>query len=263
QAGCFVPAKKAQLSVCDRLFARVGACDDILQGSSTFMVEMQETAHILSHATGDSLVLLDEIGRGTSTFDGLSIAWAVTEYLHEHVGARVLFATHYHELTALAEKLTRLHNAHVAVAEEGDAIRFLYCLQDGCAHKSYGIHVARLARLPQEVIRRAQQVLTDLENRQRLLHEQAREGQIQHELFSAQESSKKRQENHLDCCHGQWKDLLAQLLAVDVDRTTPICGLQTLSQLQRLARRLQDQMDAGRLKNGSSQDQAGQAMGTR
>ncbi|MEM7589873.1 MAG: DNA mismatch repair protein MutS, partial [Myxococcota bacterium] len=103
QAGCFVPAKKAQLSVCDRLFARVGACDDILQGSSTFMVEMQETAHILSHATGDSLVLLDEIGRGTSTFDGLSIAWAVTEYLHEHVGARVLFATHYHELTALAE----------------------------------------------------------------------------------------------------------------------------------------------------------------
>lgn len=246
QAGCFVPAKQARLSICDRLFARVGASDDILQGSSTFMVEMQETAHILHHATPHSLVLLDEIGRGTSTFDGLSIAWAVTEYLHEHVGARVLFATHYHELTQLAQKLPRLHNAHVSVAEQGQQIRFLYCLQPGCAHKSYGIHVARLAQLPQQVINRAQQVLTSLEHKQQSGGKKAG-AQLQRSLFVAGATNKPNcvaseathRANSADD-HRQYSDFVAKVLAVDINRTTPIDSLQTLAQLQQLARQLAD-----------------------
>lgn len=163
QAGCFVPAARAELSVCDRIFTRVGASDDLAQGRSTFMVEMTETAHILCHATPRSLVLLDEIGRGTSTFDGLSIAWAVAEHLHDHVGARTLFATHYHELCDLAHALPRVRNVHVVVKEWNDQIIFTRTLAEGGAERSYGIQVARLAGLPPPVIYRARTVLAQLE----------------------------------------------------------------------------------------------------
>ena len=150
QAGSFVPARDAKLPLVDRIFARVGASDNIARGRSTFMVEMQETAHILHTATARSLVVLDEIGRGTATFDGLSIAWAVAEYLatHARVRPKTLFATHYHELTALAAKLPGLRNATVAVREWEGEVVFLHEVRDGAADRSYGVQVARLAGLP-------------------------------------------------------------------------------------------------------------------
>ncbi len=163
QAGSFVPARSASLSLCDRVFTRVGASDDIASGRSTFMVEMTETSHILRGATPYSLVLLDEIGRGTATFDGLAIAWAVAEHLHDVTGARTLFATHYHELTDLALHLPRLKNVHVVVKEWGDDVVFVRSLQDGPAGRSFGVAVARLAGLPEPVVARARAVLAHLE----------------------------------------------------------------------------------------------------
>src|SRR5947209_3547126 len=170
QCGSFVPAKRAVIGLADRIFTRVGAHDDIRAGMSTFMVEMTETAYILGHATRSSLVILDEVGRGTSTYDGVSIAQAVVEYLHDapRLGCRTLFATHYHELTALAERLPRLRNERVEVLEEGDAVRFLHRVVPGGADRSYGIHVAAVAGLPPAVIARARDVLGELE-RQRPL----------------------------------------------------------------------------------------------
>ncbi|MGK2922537.1 MAG: DNA mismatch repair protein MutS [Methyloceanibacter sp.] len=163
QSGCFVPAEAAHIGIVDRLFSRVGAADDLARGRSTFMVEMVETAAILNQATARSFVVLDEIGRGTATFDGLSIAWAALEYLHEVNRSRVLFATHYHELTALAEKLAHAANATVEVKEWRDEIVFLYRVIKGAADRSYGIHVAKLAGLPGPVLARAGEVLSELE----------------------------------------------------------------------------------------------------
>jgi DNA mismatch repair protein MutS len=165
QVGSFVPAARARVGVCDRIFTRVGAQDDLAAGLSTFMVEMAETAAILNAATRRSLVILDEIGRGTSTYDGLSIAQAVVEHLHDapHLRCRTLFATHYHELTALAERLPRARNARVEVVEEGDHVTFLHRIVPGGADRSYGIHVARLAGVPGSVLLRARQLLADLE----------------------------------------------------------------------------------------------------
>jgi DNA mismatch repair protein MutS len=163
QIGAFVPADAARLPVCDRLFTRVGASDNLARGQSTFMVEMNETAAIVHGATERSLVLLDEIGRGTSTYDGVSIAWAVTEHLREHVGAKTIFATHYHELTQLGDLLGGVKNMNVVVREAGDDIVFLRRLEDGGADRSYGIQVARLAGLPPLVIARAREILAELE----------------------------------------------------------------------------------------------------
>jgi DNA mismatch repair protein MutS len=163
QAGCFVAAKAARIGLCDRVFTRVGASDNLARGQSTFMVEMTETANILHHATQRSLVVLDEIGRGTSTFDGLSIAWAVAEHLHDVVGARSLFATHYHELTDLARERPRVKNCCIAVKEQGGRVIFLRKLVAGGASRSYGIEVAKLAGLPPEVLERARELLINLE----------------------------------------------------------------------------------------------------
>ncbi len=165
-AGCFVPAAEADISVTDRVFTRVGASDDLARGRSTFMVEMQETANILNNATPRSLVVLDEIGRGTSTFDGISIAWSVAEYLHNNAGskARTLFATHYHELTDLALTMSGVKNYNVLVKESGDRIAFMRKIVPGAADKSYGIQVARLAGLPPAVIQRAHEILANLED---------------------------------------------------------------------------------------------------
>ena len=163
QAGCFVPAKSARIGLADRVFTRVGASDNLARGQSTFMVEMTETANILHHATRRSLVILDEIGRGTSTFDGLSIAWAVAEHLHDRVGARTMFATHYHELTDLAREKPRVQNCSIAVREQQGRIIFLRKLVSGAASRSYGIEVAKLAGLPPEVLARARELLRNLE----------------------------------------------------------------------------------------------------
>ena len=178
--GAGVPAASMKIGVMDRVFTRVGAGDDLARGRSTFMVEMQETANILNNATPRSLIVLDEIGRGTSTFDGISIAWSVVEYLHNTPGrkARTLFATHYHELTELAAALPGVRNYTVQVREQGDAIVFLRRIVPGAADKSYGIHVARLAGLPAPVIARAQTILAGLEGQKALAPELPRRRRI-------------------------------------------------------------------------------------
>jgi DNA mismatch repair protein MutS len=167
QAGLFVPAKRARIGIVDRLFSRVGASDDLARGRSTFMVEMVETASILNQATPRSLVILDEIGRGTATWDGLALAWAVLEALHDRLRCRALFATHFHELTALGPRLPELRLAHLRVKEWKGEVVFLHAVAEGAADRSYGLHVAKLAGVPREVIARARTVLAALEERAR------------------------------------------------------------------------------------------------
>ena len=165
QMGSFVPAESARVGVFDRIFTRIGASDNLARGASTFLVEMQETANILHNATPASLVILDEVGRGTSTYDGLALAWAVVEYLEhqEKIAPRALFATHYHELTSLEGVLPSLRNLNVAAQEIGDGVVFLYRVEPGAADRSYGIHVGRLAGLPRGVVERAGEILCNLE----------------------------------------------------------------------------------------------------
>ena len=164
QIGSFVPADTANIGLCDRIFTRVGASDDLASGQSTFMIEMNEVANILRNATSNSLIILDEIGRGTSTFDGLSIAWAVVEYIADKdiIGAKTLFATHYHELTELEGKLSSVNNYCIAVKEDGDDIVFLRKIVKGGADRSYGIQVARLAGVPEQVLIRAREICDQL-----------------------------------------------------------------------------------------------------
>ncbi|MGE0872018.1 MAG: DNA mismatch repair protein MutS [Kofleriaceae bacterium] len=212
QIGSFVPAKSARIGVCDRLFTRVGAADNLSRGDSTFMVEMRETASILEKATARSLVILDEVGRGTSTFDGVSIAWAVTEHLHDVIGARTLFATHYHELVALADSRPRVRNVSVAVREHAGDIVFLRRVVPGGANKSYGIDVARLAGLPRSVITRGRQIMSQLEGGCQL------GSTPQLSLLPAAAPS----------------PVLARLAAIDIDRTTPLDALQLLAELKAL-----------------------------
>jgi DNA mismatch repair protein MutS len=165
QMGSFVPAKSAEIGIVDKVFTRVGASDNISSGESTFMVEMNETASILNNISSRSLIILDEIGRGTSTYDGISIAWAITEYLHEHPAYRpkVMFATHYHELNEMSASFQRIHNYHVAVKETGNRIVFLRKMKKGGSAHSFGIHVATLAGMPKKVIERANKLLAMLE----------------------------------------------------------------------------------------------------
>ncbi|MBW3022386.1 DNA mismatch repair protein MutS, partial [Candidatus Woesearchaeota archaeon] len=163
QLGSFVPAREARLGTVDRVFTRVGAYDDLTMGQSTFMVEMTETANILNNATDKSLIILDEIGRGTSTFDGISLAWSIAEYIHDKIKAKTLFATHYHQLNKLSEKLTSVKNYNIAVKEKDDNIIFLRKIIEGGTDKSYGIQVARLAGLPSEVVERSKVIMNRLE----------------------------------------------------------------------------------------------------
>jgi DNA mismatch repair protein MutS len=241
QIGSFVPAESARIGVVDRVFTRVGASDRLARGESTFMVEMRETAEILAFASARSLVILDEIGRGTSTFDGLSIAWAVAEYLHDTPGLlpRTLFATHYHELSDLARTKPFVANAHFEVREWGDQVVFLRRLAAGGASRSYGIQVARLAGLPEPVIERAREILRNLEGgeldergRPRLASggggDPAAGGAAdQLALFGA--SAPRPEES----------EVLAALREIDPERTTPMQALELLARL------------AGRLRGGS------------
>jgi DNA mismatch repair protein MutS len=170
--GCFVPAETAVLGPIDRIFTRIGASDDLASGRSTFMVEMTETANILHNATPFSLVLMDEIGRGTSTYDGLSLAWACAEHLASAIGAYTLFATHYFELTALPETLAGVQNVHLDAIEHGDRIVFLHAVKDGPANRSYGLQVAALAGIPTAVVAEAKKRLNELENSKIIQHKQ-------------------------------------------------------------------------------------------
>jgi DNA mismatch repair protein MutS len=239
QIGSFVPAERARIGLVDRIFTRIGAQDDLAAGASTFMVEMAETANILRHATSRSLVVLDEVGRGTSTHDGVAIARAVVEYLHDVVGARTLFATHYQELTSLADELPRVHNLNVAVAEQDGRVIFLHRIVPGSADRSYGIHVAELAGLPARVTERARAVLGELERAQecgtcrckRQMCEQPERSVsgsgANGALYLAQlplfedEPPPTRAER-----------VLADLLALDLSRLTPLEALQVLAELQ-------------------------------
>ena len=159
QIGCFVPADLAELPVFDQIFTRIGAADDLISGQSTFMVEMMESRYAIENGTKDSLILLDEIGRGTSTYDGMALAQAIIEYIHNHIGAFTLFSTHYHELTDLENELPLLKNVHVCAHEENGLVTFLHKIADGSADKSYGIHVAKLAQMPETLITRAEELL--------------------------------------------------------------------------------------------------------
>jgi len=217
QAGSFVPARGATIGIVDRLFTRVGASDDLTRGQSTFMVEMSETAAILHNATHRSLVLLDEIGRGTSTYDGVAIAWAVAEYLHEHLGCKTIFATHYHELTRLADRFARVVNCNVAVLESGDDVIFLHRLQAGGTDRSYGVHVGRLAGLPPAVVDRAKEILIALERGQRAVSPAAPADQLA--LFPPAEHP-----------------VVEELRALDVDGLTPRQALDALVRLQARAK---------------------------
>lgn len=232
QVGSFVPARKCRIGVVDRIFTRVGASDNLAKGQSTFMVEMTETANILHFATAKSLVVLDEIGRGTSTFDGLSIAWAVAETLHDKIGCKVLFATHYHELIDLALTRPRVKNFNIAVAEWGERVVFLRKLKEGGASRSYGIQVARLAGLPREVVERAREVLGNLER-----------GEF-NELGEPRLAKKKgvqgRSTGQLSLFAGTPTPSPAvdALLKLDINAMTPLEALSQLATLQDMARKV-------------------------
>ncbi|MBL8851994.1 MAG: DNA mismatch repair protein MutS, partial [Planctomycetaceae bacterium] len=222
QMGSFVPAKSAQIGVADRIFARVGASDELGRGQSTFMVEMTETARILNTATDRSLVILDEIGRGTSTYDGISLAWAITEFLHDAVGCRTLFATHYHELTDLAKTLPRAANWNVAVREQAGDVIFLHRIVPGAADRSYGIHVARLAGVPREVIDRADVILERLEADH---HDESGRTTI---------PARKRRgrSKQLSLFVDESHPLLEELKSLDLESLSPLAALQELHRLR-------------------------------
>jgi DNA mismatch repair protein MutS len=219
QIGSFVPARSAHIGLIDRIFTRVGASDNLAQGQSTFMVEMNETAAILHGATPRSLVLLDEIGRGTSTWDGLSVATATTEHLHEVTGAKTVFATHYHELTRLSERLSGVVNFSVAVREVGDDIVFLRRLVPGGADRSYGVEVARLAGMPPSVVERARELLRELEASGHGAAPTSAPEEDQLTLFAPSPPH----------------PALERLRTLDVNRTTPLEALSLLAELARTA----------------------------
>jgi DNA mismatch repair protein MutS len=218
QMGCFVPAERMRLGLVDRIYTRIGASDNVARGRSTFMVEMTETAAILNTATNRSLVLLDEMGRGTATYDGLSLAWATVEHLHDRIGARTLFATHYHELTLLAERLERLTNLRVTVKETAGGIVFLHTVEAGPASKSYGIEVAKLAGLPAGVIARAREVLK--------VHERAETQQVR-------EAAPAAVQMQMTMFTPLSQRIVDRLAEADVDGLTPREALNLLAELQR------------------------------
>ena len=230
QIGSFVPAKEARIGVVDRIFTRVGASDNLARGQSTFMVEMTETAHILNHATAKSLIILDEIGRGTSTFDGISIAWSVVEFLHEsrEVAAKTLFATHYHELTDLALTCERVQNFNIAVKEWDDQIIFLRRIVKGGTSHSYGIQVARLAGLPSAVIDRAKEVLTNLE-----AGELTREGEPKL-ARSRSKKGPKASSTQLALFTAEENELRNKLEDIDISVLTPLEALNLLDELKKM-----------------------------
>ncbi len=221
QAGSFIPAKDAELGLVDRIFTRVGASDELVRGQSTFMVEMTETANIINNATEKSLVILDEVGRGTSTYDGLSLAWAITEHIATKIKCRTLFATHYHELTELAELFTNVRNCNVAVREWMDEVVFLHKILPGGTDKSYGIHVAKLAGVPKSILERSKEILEELEST------------FQKEATGEHLSRHKTKEPDKDSLFVQkHKSVLEKLASTDINNLTPIEAINLLNQIK-------------------------------
>lgn len=232
QIGCYVPAEHATLPIFDQIFTRIGAADDLAGGQSTFMVEMMETQYALTHATERSLLLLDEIGRGTSTYDGMSLAQSIIEYIHDNIGAKTLFSTHYHELTVLEEKLSRLHNIHVKAIEEDGKVVFLHRVEDGKADRSYGIHVAELAELPTELIARANELLADFESEKKqgrpVEKVESKERDSEGQLSFFEPSDVKKQENKNTAPH----PALEKLKKMELLSMTPLEAMNALYELQ-------------------------------
>ncbi|MHC5268442.1 DNA mismatch repair protein MutS [Enterococcus sp. LJL98] len=219
QIGCFIPATSAEMPIFDQIFTRIGASDDLIAGQSTFMVEMMEANHALQHATSNSLILFDELGRGTATYDGMALAQAIIEYIHQEVRGKTLFSTHYHELTVLEEALPQLHNVHVGAVEKDGELVFLHKMMTGPADKSYGIHVAKIAGLPHSLLARADYILVQLENGHHVqtVEEQAPVEQLS--LFTEGNEAEQK--------------VLAQLKDLNVLEMTPLEALNTLHQLQK------------------------------
>jgi len=227
QIGSFVPAQEATIGLVDRIFTRVGAFDNLAQGKSTFMIEMVETANILDNATHRSLIILDEIGRGTSTFDGVSIAWAVAEYIHDYpkLGAKTLFATHYHELTELALTKEKVKNYHFVVREWNDEVVFLRKIMEGATNRSYGIQVARLAGLPQQLLDRAREILKNLESSE--LDEIGMP-----KIARGKGRVSPRRATQLNLFQAQEDLLRKELFTIDIENMTPIEALMKLQELK-------------------------------
>lgn len=219
QIGSFVPATYANIGIVDKIFTRIGASDDVSMGESTFMVEMNEVANILKNATKDSLLILDEVGRGTSTYDGMSIAWAVLEYIADKskIGAKTLFATHYHELIALEEKLEGVKNYSVDIKRQGEDIIFLHKLIKGGTDDSFGIYVAKLAGVPKETVKKARSILKNIEKKEYML----KELEEPYEL-----------ENQSSMFEFKYEELLKFLNRIDINNTTPVEALKILGELK-------------------------------
>jgi len=220
QAGSFIPAKDAVLGIVDRIFTRVGASDELVRGQSTFMVEMTETANILNNATDKSLVILDEVGRGTSTYDGLALAWAIAEHIANKLMCRTLFATHYHELTELAELFTNVKNCNVAVREWMDEVVFLHKILPGGTDKSYGIHVAKLAGVPKPVLERSKEILDELEST------------FQKEATGSLSKHKTKESDKDSLFVQKHKSILEKLSSTDIDNLTPLEAINLLNQIK-------------------------------
>ncbi|ALF10240.1 DNA mismatch repair protein MutS [Parageobacillus thermoglucosidasius] len=236
QIGCFVPADKAVLPIFDQVFTRIGAADDLVSGQSTFMVEMLEARNAIVHATQNSLILFDEIGRGTSTYDGMALAQAIIEYIHDHIGAKTLFSTHYHELTDLEQSLPKLKNVHVSAVEENGKVVFLHKIEEGPADQSYGIHVAELAGLPSSLIRRAEEILAELEQQEEQRKEEQEEPGGENEAVFEQlsmfaEEKPSKEETRLS---KKEKKALETLKSVNLLEMTPLEALNKLYEIQKL-----------------------------
>jgi len=234
QIGCYCPAQSATIGVVDKIFTRVGASDNISSGESTFMVEMNETASILNNISDHSLVLLDEIGRGTSTYDGISIAWAITEYLHDNkkVRPKVMFATHYHELIEMADQYERIQNYHISVKEVGNKVIFMRKLEMGGSEHSFGIHVARMAGMPPQVLKRAHQMLELLESKNEKISDQKSGKKLKKEEKITPEPGFQLSFIQLD--DPTLLEIRDKILDIDIDTLTPIEALLKLNEIKKI-----------------------------
>ena len=235
--GCYVPAEYAKIGIVDKIFTRIGASDDLVTGQSTFMLEMSEVANIVNSSTKNSFIILDEIGRGTSTFDGISIATAITEYIHDNIGAKTIFATHYHELTQLESKLNKSVNFRIEVKEDEKEILFLREIVKGGADKSYGIEVARLAGLPKEILDRAKEMLKVLENRKMIIEKRVKKEQLI--LFGdfkpeTKEETVKKEEENIVQLENEERIVLRLLREAELDKMTPLDAFLKLNELKRI-----------------------------
>lgn len=234
QIGSFIPAREATIGLVDGIYTRVGALDELAQGRSTFMVEMQELSNILHSATEESLVILDEVGRGTATYDGISIAWATTEYLHNRINAKTLFATHYHELTELADRLPGVHNVHMAAEDRGGDVTFLWTIEDGPADRSYGVHVAELASVPSPVVDRSRTVLQRLREDEAIDVRGAKSGngETQQVVFDLETGQFRRDSTDDESRDRATESVLEELSDVDVNERSPVDLMATVQRWQ-------------------------------